>query len=312
MQTSENTAVIDIGTHSVLLLIARKSQSGRIEIVHQASAVGRLGAGLTLNGNIADREVNSVLAVLRDFSETAQRFRARSVHLMGTEVFRKASNGKQVADFFSRELRHPMKILSAEEEALFAFAGAVTGLPSREEPILLIDVGGGSTEFVLGKDRRVREWSSIPIGAFILAQNEHLRETLSPGLQEKLNLEIKQYLAKIPFSAGIKRHTVVIASGGTAGTLAALSLRMKEYDSKKVEGLVLPRNRIQQLFDRINALSADERRRLPGMEKGREDVILYGILIYLNTMNRFGLSALQLTDRGARFGYMSYVLNQGS
>jgi len=300
-------AVIDLGTYSALLLIAPCRPQGAPEILEQQFRITRLGQGLETNGRIDENTLHHTITVLREYGKLAERWKVSEIFVIGSQVFRTAANSRQARRVIEEESGYSVHELSTQEEARYAYLGAVgTG----QGETLVIDVGGGSTELILGRGAEITRSFSVPIGALQLAQKMKGQVTLCSSDRLGLMQYIKLQLREVPFFNEIGAQEETIGTGGTISTLAAMKLKMETYDWKRLNNVSLSRSDIWNLFFEINKLDLARRRQLPGMEAGREDVVLYGALIFLTLMELRQIEWIRVSDRGLRYGYLLFQCNK--
>ncbi len=298
-------AVIDLGTHSALLLIARCRKQGDPKIVEQAVCITRLGAELNKSGRISAESLRTTIAVLQEFTNRARRSKVSGIFLIGTEVFRVARNSPQVIGEIERQTGLKLRVLTPQEEAHFAYRGAVGQVAEDQIARLVIDIGGGSTELILGRGGKIEHSHSLPIGAVKLAQKMNGQVTLCSSDRLGLMQYVKLLLQEVPFRDALSRPQETVVTGGTVTTLAAVKLGMTNYDWNRINRTFLTRSEIWDLFFRLNKLDLAGRRQVPGMEAGREDVILYGTIILLTLLESARIDAIRISDRGLRYGYLA-------
>ena len=173
--------------------------------------------------------------------------------------------------------------------------GVMAGLDQRHEEILLFDVGGGSTEYSLVRGGKIQFIRSLPLGVVRLTEGKVTPE----AMQDKIcrELDILKHEMKLA-DCCIQNDAVLIGTAGTATTLAAISMEMRDYDYRKVNNAIVSYSKIKEIYGRLLPLSPEKRLDIPGLEKGREDLIIAGTLITLLTMELFGIKALKVSDYG--------------
>ncbi len=306
MNSSKPVAVVDLGSHSALLLIARHHH-GDWQPLYEAFRITRLGEGLQQNGLLSEKSQQRALRTLREFKAVCQQWSCKQVYVLGTEALRLAQNSEQFAELLSRELDWQLNILSPEQEAVCGYLGAISVFPNfKEQAFTVVDVGGGSTEITLGKGVHIEKNASLPIGAARLARGMDFKVTLCSSDRMGLMQLIKTELENLPFWNEIKDSRVLVGSGGTITTLTAVHHKMEHYDAQLINRTTLDREQLWQLYYRINDLTLEERLKLPGIERGREDVLIYGTIIYLTLMELRKLELIRVSARGLRYGYLYF------
>jgi exopolyphosphatase / guanosine-5'-triphosphate,3'-diphosphate pyrophosphatase len=300
-------AVIDLGTNSVLLLIGQSTETGEIHVLQQAYRVSRLGERVFDTGELQVQAGKRTLAVLQRYARVIHKHQVQEVHLIGTEALRRAANADRFKETIRKQLGWDLRILSEAAEARFGYLGALDAIDSAGRDLLVADVGGGSTEIGYGQGARMRAHISLPLGAVLLAESLGMKRKLDLQDQRKVRKIIRRELATVRFPDRFRLPVFLIGTGGTITTLAAISKNLKTYSAEKINGYVLNKNEISEIFKSLNRMTLSQRQRLTTLIQGREDVILYGSLIFMELMEVFGLNSIITTDRGLRFGYLRYM-----
>ena len=305
-------AVIDIGTNSVKLLVAEVS--GRdVNPLCEESKQTRLGRGLYETRRLQSEPIEHTARAVAMFAATARQLAADSVRVIATSAARDATNPRDLLEAIQTAAGLPVEIISGAQEADWAFQG-VTSIPElAQQPLLLLDVGGGSTEFILGHGAHKDFSHSFPLGtvrwleqqpvsdpptpAELAACRKTLRDFFREEVCPKLETELRQEKDFDP----AHRCIHLVGSGGTASILARLEAGLDHYDRARIEATRLSFARIQWQVERLWNLPLTERRELSGMPKNRADVILPGVVIYEAVMAEFGFGELRVSTRGLRF-----------
>jgi exopolyphosphatase/guanosine-5'-triphosphate,3'-diphosphate pyrophosphatase len=306
------TAVIDIGTNTLLLLIVDEQLRRIVDICR----FGRLGKGLDASGRLADDAIARSLDICREYRALMTEHEVAKPHVIGTQALREAANARDFVGPAEDILGASIEIIEGQREAELACKAVMRSFPELAgTSFLVVDVGGGSTELITvvadaaagdtggGAGCAVRSAVSIPIGAVRLT--ERYLESDPPAIGEALRLDdkIDRELAKLDLPAGVP----VVGTAGTATTMAALSLALTTYDPDKVTGHRLAPEEIQSMRQRLFAATTAQRREMPGVEPQRADVIAAGVAIYHRVMHRIGAPVLITCDRGIRWG-LAYEL----
>jgi len=292
-------AVIDIGTNSVLLLIADISGDGRLSVIGDKAVITRLGEGFGSNRIISRPAFERTLSAVIDYLKLCEEKSVSDIFLVGTEVFRKAENAGFVLDSILRATGLPVKVLTGRQEAEFSFRSAIGDDCAPDSTYLVIDVGGGSSEFASGSRDALQYAGSIPIGCVSLTERILHHDPPLPEELETLKSVITDRLADLPdFSA----DTCAIGIGGTITTAAAVIKRMTSWDPDAIDGQSLYGEDLRELFETLTGLTTDERRTLPGMEPLRADVISAGVAVLYHVLRRFHLDSIRISVRGIRYG----------
>ncbi len=295
-------ASIDIGTNSVLLLIAQWDGE-RLHPVEEGFRVTRLGQQFKHTGQISPEAIVRTAAVLEEYRKRVDAAGVKQLWCTGTQIFRAASNGKAVADQLARVIGVPVTILPETTEAALTFLGALDSVADKQATYWAIDIGGGSTEIALGSIAQLQVTRSFPVGGVTLLESHMPGDQLTPAAIQAIQQTITAYWQQLP-----RAHHPVIGIGGTPTTLAALQLRLRQYDGTKIDGYRLTRHQLQDLFNRLNAMSLREREQLPGMEKGRADVILPATVVLQSFLEFMESPELIVSARGLRYGVILWHL----
>jgi exopolyphosphatase/guanosine-5'-triphosphate,3'-diphosphate pyrophosphatase len=279
-------AAIDCGTNSIKVLIGTVRDDGRLDTVLRDSRVVRLGQGVDRTGELADEALERTFAALDEFAETIRRHGVppARVRFCATSATRDASNAAVFREGVRRRLGIEPEVLSGDEEAALVYAGAIAAqVPMPPEPVLVVDIGGGSTELVLGEGDR-RQAVSMDIGSVRLHER-HLH-TDPPTAAEVAacvaDIDGQLDAAGIP----LEGTRTVIGTSGTIKTLACGVLALDSYDREAFDHAVLPNDATASFVDGLVAMTVAERRALPYMHPGRADVIAAGALIWSRILAR--------------------------
>lgn len=289
-------AAIDIGTNSVLLLVAKKTDKDNFDVLADEAEVTRLGEGLSANGFLKDSAMERTIAVLKRYIDIAKQHNYEKVVAVGTEALRRASNARSFVDRVKDECGIDIDIISGEREAELTFE------PSARDfgrDITLIDIGGGSTEFIAGGKK-----ISVRIGAVTMLERflhgdpvtEKEFNELAKACAETIARDTKNIIQL----TDTERPLVGVA--GTCSTLAAMHLGLEKYSHSEVHGLKMTIGDIDSIISRLTPLTIQERREIKGLHPDRADVILPGAVILREAMKLLKKCDVIISDRGIRFG----------
>lgn len=309
-------AVIDIGTNSVKLLVADVSTAmppsmGRdpIHPLLEKSEQTRLGKGFYETHRLQPEAVAHTARAVAGFVAEARSWEAVSLRLIATSAVRDAVNAMDLTEAIALLSGLPVRVISGEEEAEWAFLGVHTDPKLQERALFILDVGGGSTEMVLGERGRVSFRQSFPLGSV------RLMESLRPGNPPSLNdLDQCRTWLKDCFNRQIgpaleswvgrsNNHQVqLVGTGGTTTILARMEANMTDYDRARIDGLRLAHHQVRDWMVHLWSATLEERQKIIGLPPSRADIILMGVAIYEAVMAHFGFEDLYVTTRGLRFG----------
>ena len=299
-------AVIDIGTNSVKVLVADLAD-GRLTPVTEMSRQTRLGAGFYVTHKLQAPAIALTADAVAEFRNSAAKLGASVIRVIATSAARDASNAGELIDAVRQSAGLETEILSGEKEAEWVFRGVTSNPDLAESPVLILDVGGGSTEFIVGDHAEPHIRSSYSLGTVRLLEQLHLNDP--PGLAslEECRLWLKDFLVKqvAPFIEpplrACRRPVRLVGTGGTATILARVESRMAGFDRDVIEATEIPLTRIQSHLQEEWQMTLAERQQIIGMPPNRGDVILTGMAIYEAIMIQFGLETLGVSTRGLRY-----------
>jgi exopolyphosphatase/guanosine-5'-triphosphate,3'-diphosphate pyrophosphatase len=304
-------AVIDVGTNTTRLYIAEVDDGTITEEITRVSTVTRLGAGVDASGRLADDALQREYAALTAYRTALDRTPvARAVAVM-TSAVRDAANGQQLADTISTGFGIDAHILTGDEEARMTYLGATSdidrGRYDAAHPILVVDIGGGSTEFVIGHGEALDFHVSTQAGV-VRQADRHISH--DPPTEAELDAAAADVREILEAAVPPERRTGVaraLAVAGTPTALASIAQELEPYDPERVHGYRVTAAARDEIFARLRTLSIAELQQVPGIHPARADVILPGIVILREVMNLFSLDAVEASEhdilRGAALAY---------
>lgn len=306
---SVRRAVIDVGTNSIKLLVA-DVQGGTVAPVWEDSEQTRLGAGFFATNRLRPEAVEQSAQAVAGFATKARELNAVSTRVIATSAARDAVNPQELTSAIERTAGLKVEIISGEQEAEWAFKGVSTDAELARRPLLLMDVGGGSTEFILGEKKHKKFARSVQLGAVRLM--EHLPHSDPPKpdelvktrefVRDFLNAKVRKDLhTHLETMRGGTEKTLLVGVGGTATILARMTGQLASYDRARIEGMHIQQSQIHGEVKRLWSLPLAERKNVVGLPKTRADIILTGVVIYEVVMEVFGFSELCISTRGIRF-----------
>lgn len=300
-------AVLDVGTNSVKLLVA-DLVSATVQPVLERSIQTRLGRGLAATGRLDPAAVAETVRVIARLHAEARQLGAQVVRVAATSAAREASNTGDLRAAVRAATGLEVVVLSGEQEARWGFAGVTTDPALQDQSILLLDVGGGSTEFALGRAGDLRFHASHPLGAVRWLERLHPSDPPRPSELERGRRELADTVSALvvpalrPHLAGVRPKPLqLVGTGGTASVLAAMALALVEFDRAAIDGRVLRAAEVTARLEQLWSLPLARRRTLPGLPPERADVMLTGTLIYEGVMAVLGFESLRITTRGLRY-----------
>ncbi|MBK5275444.1 MAG: exopolyphosphatase [Desulfuromonadales bacterium] len=289
-------AAIDFGTNTARLLVADRHPNGSFEYVRIEREIVRMGGGFDRVTGLSAEAIQRGSSCLGRFAEIMESYGVSNPRAVATSAIRDAANGREFVEAIQRQTGIRLAVIDGHQEGALTLAGVIAGLAERRDNLMVFDVGGGSTEYTLSHGGSAEFIKSLPLGVVRLTEGKGTPAEMS----EKICRELDQLTRDITRSnsAVTPENTVLIGTAGTATTLAAISQQMATYDYRKVHSSVLGIDEIRRIYSLLLPLSLEERVAIPGLEKGREDLIIAGTLITLHTMERFGFNRFTVSDFG--------------
>ena len=297
-------AVIDIGTNSVKLLVAEvRDQS--LTALWEGSRQTRLGRGFYAKKLLQKAAINETARAVADFTQECKRWAVYPPLVIATSAVREARNRPLLIRAIKERTALQTQVISGVQEAAWVFQGLTSHPAYRARAILVADVGGGSTEFVLGKDSVRRLALSCPIGSVGLLEHFPLSDPPTPEEFRRCREHIAQLLKGevVPAFADACRSLtpLLIASGGSGSILAMNRLNLKTFNRERIESVILTRRWLSRRLRTLWALPLKSRAQLPGIPPNRADVILMGAAIYDGITKALGFDSFRVTTRGLRW-----------
>jgi len=300
-------AVIDIGTNSSKVLVGRVTGDD-VDSLYEESIQTRLGEGLYDDNRLLPEAIERTAKVIAGYCERARGMNVESIRIIATSAAREAENGADLAEAIRTVCGIELEIIEGEREAELVCRGVMSqGIAA--ESLFIVDVGGGSTEFIVGHQGRVMASISLQLGSVRLLSHSHHPDP--PGINnlracvnwvgEFLDANAKPSLADTLAALPSPVDTVA-GAGGTTTFLGLIHLEQDDFDRSKLEAIRFSKADAIALTERLWTLPLAERKQLTGLPENRADVILFGAAIYLAIMECFDLSHLQVSTRGVRFG----------
>jgi exopolyphosphatase/guanosine-5'-triphosphate,3'-diphosphate pyrophosphatase len=299
-----NLATIDIGTNTTLLLVARLSPSGALELVEERAEITRLGRGIGGGGALGAEGITRTLAALREYVTVARRHQAK-IAAIGTEALRRAPNAAAFLEPAAEILGTTIEVIDGAREAALTFQAVADAFPAALAGALtVVDIGGGSTEIVIAASGEVTFNVSLPLGSVRLT--ERFVHHDPPRLEElaALTAAVDAALGGIPFPAAGTIPVTLVGVAGTVTSLAAMAEALVSYDPTRVHGYRLSQEALAEQIARLRVGTQAARERIIGLDPRRADVILAGALILQRIAVAAGVGEIQVSDRGIRWGLM--------
>jgi len=286
-------AAIDLGTNTARLLIAQLAPYRQILL---SRSITRLGGGFTREAGLSSEAIQRSLAALSGFAGEISRHGVTRVRAVATSAVRDAANGKAFCERVRAETGIELEVIDGHEEAVLTLAGVGSILDQQGGDLAVFDIGGGSTEYTLARDAAPLFSRSLPIGVVRLTEGKGD----TSRMEDKIGRELALLKADLAGEGLLGRFSAatLIGTAGTATTLAAIQMGMQDYDYRRVNNFILGQGDVERIFGELLPLTPKERLDVTGLEPGREDLIIAGTLVVLETMRLFGFPTLKVSDAG--------------
>ncbi len=316
-----HVAVVDIGTNSTRLLVADVDrESGALRELARRSEVTRLGEGVDASGSLSDAAIDRVLKVLAEYHDEIEQHDCEANLAVLTSAVRDADNGEQFAARLREEYGLDARVLKGEEEAQLTFLGAMSGQagpeqppgqsagedssanPKASEPTVVIDVGGGSTEFVVGRGRIAGFHVSLQAGVVRMSERHIDSDPPEPEELQALAGDVREVFADGLPASEREQVTRGIAVAGTATQAAAIEQELDPYDPARVDGYDLQLGTIELLLARLADMDEAKRREVVGLHPDRAPTIVAGMIVLGEALRAFGLEHVEVSEHDILHG----------
>ena len=308
MEQDRILAAIDIGTNSIHMVIVRIEPTlPTFTIIAREKETVRLGERDPKTGDLTPEAMKRAIAALGRYQELAKSFNAEQIVAVATSAVREAPNGREFLKQIYAELSLFVNLISGQEEARRIYLGVLSGMEFNNQPHIIIDIGGGSTELILGDSHEPRFLSSTKVGAVRLTRQFIKTDPISPSEFQYLQAYIRGMVERTVEELQVHLHPGeqprLVGTSGTIETLATLHAREKlGVVPNTLNGYQLSRKDLKDMVKRLAAMNGIERAALPGMSDRRSEIILAGALILVETMTLLGIESLMIGERALREG----------
>jgi exopolyphosphatase / guanosine-5'-triphosphate,3'-diphosphate pyrophosphatase len=296
----DRVAVVDVGSNSTRLLVG-EVEDGRIDEIVRRSTVTRLGRGVDLSGQLSAEAIEAACEAIAEYVEICRAEGVEKTAAIATSAVRDASNGSAFVAELRERFALSARVLDGEEEARLTYRGATVGGPPAA-PTLVIDIGGGSTEMVVGTGEEVAFHASLQAGVVRHTERHFSGDPPTAVEMEALAGDIRGLIDEALDAHDEARAAAGIAVAGTPTSLAAVELGLEPYDPSRVHGHVLALETIQRLLSRFASAPLPERAAIPGLHPDRAPTIIAGAVILIEAMRAFGLERVQVSEHDILYG----------
>jgi exopolyphosphatase/guanosine-5'-triphosphate,3'-diphosphate pyrophosphatase len=310
MSDKRRLAALDVGTNSVRMLVVEATNSGEMRVLEDEKATTRLGQGLDKTGQLSAAGIERTVEVLKGMGLIAHGYGVHELAAVATSAVRTASNGAEFLTRAQQEAGISLRVIEGEEEGRLAFRSAAHHFAgSADEPVVVVDIGGGSTEIISGRGKVVDQVISVEIGAVRMTERFLTHDPPHNKEFDRLRRRVRKVLRKrLPGKApGVAR---AIASGGTASALARVAMDMREQSFERVHGFELKRSQVHRALKWLRKTDADKRAALTGISKTRADILVAGVAILNEVLKRLRLNTVKINEEGIREGLLLELMER--
>lgn len=285
---------IDIGTNSVRLLLTDDT----LQVKERVIKTSRLGEGVNQNKFLLPEACSRTISALGELQDIAKAYGLQHLPVVATSAVRDAENRDCFLNAVQDKLNLEVEVISGEREAYLTYRGVTADFVSESEKILVFDLGGGSTEIILGENKEILELHSLNVGAvrmterFLAANTEH-----NCSLVKEFTRSLLQ-----PYLESYSKADKIIGVGGTATSLAAMQQCLLPYDPRKVHGFKLSLAEVKNISQKLLCMSVEERKKWPGLQPKRADIILAGVLIAETLLEELQMTEFTVSENDLLLG----------
>jgi len=301
-------AAIDCGTNAIRLLVADVVDGTLTDLDRRMETV-RLGEGVDATGRLADAALARTFAACERYAAIVGDLGAERIRFVATSASRDAENRDVFVAGVLERIGVEPEVISGDEEAALSFAGATRGLVGGEPPYLVVDIGGGSTEFVLGTTEPVAA-RSVDVGCVRMTERHVRHDPPSRDEVDAIVADVDAAISRAAQAVPLAEARTLVGLAGSVTTAAALALALPEYDSAVIHGSRIPASEIARVSDELRALDHDQRAALGPMHPGRVDVINAGVLVLRRILDRTGLPEVLVSEHDILDG-IAWALAEG-
>ena len=303
-------ASIDIGSNTVRLLILDTSGNKNYKLLVSKRNITRLGENMDSEGKLIEKRIVATLKVLAEFKKTCLENGNPPIFAVATSAVREASNGQEFVRLAKTEADIDIKVISWEEEAQLTLEGVFWKSPNEKRKIITLDIGGGSTEFILSKGKNISGFCSTSLGVVRLTEKFITQHPIDEKEFKNLQNYLRKELVVVKKQLSEFSPEILIGTAGTVTTLAAIRDNIYPYDPEKIHGSIFSFQDAESILQNLKKKSLDERLAIKPLEKGREDLIIAGIAIVLETMHAFDCKMLKVSEYSLREGIILNAIHK--
>jgi exopolyphosphatase/guanosine-5'-triphosphate,3'-diphosphate pyrophosphatase len=299
------SAFIDVGTNTVLCLIADIRETGRFRVLDDLADISRLGQGVDRTRRISTEGEQRALEILERYRDNCQSLGVEEIFAVGTSALRDAENSAEVRARLHAKLGFEIRVISGAEEAAYSFLAVTRALPLTSRELLVVDIGGGSSEFIRGNDDGVSKVLSVDVGSVRLTErflhSDPVRGDEVAAMLATIDRELAPVIGRF---ASANAALTLVGIAGSFTTVAAIEKRLVNYSHSEVHGSRLSLGEVRRQIQLFREKSIDERKQIAGLEAKRADVIFAGACLIERIMTSFHAASVIVSDQGVRYGLL--------
>ena len=292
-------AVIDVGTNSIKFLMTEQDSAGNWSVVLDTAEITRLGEGLQTSGKINPEAMERNVKAIRELMAATQKEGVSEVAAVGTMALRTAKNAAEFVQQVKKECGLNVEIIPGEEEARLSYLAVKSGIGLSIGKLVIFDTGGGSTEFIFGKDDGIEKKFSLNVGAVRFSEQILKSDPITDEEYNSAVNAIEEALNELKFEGKVD---ALVGMGGTMSNLGAVKHKLKVYDPDVIQGSKLELSDVEQLISLFKVKTIKQRKKIIGLQPKRADVILAGAIIVQTILKKAGVGFATISDRGLRHG----------
>jgi exopolyphosphatase/guanosine-5'-triphosphate,3'-diphosphate pyrophosphatase len=301
----QRSAFIDVGTNTVLCLVADIRETGRFRVLDDLADISRLGQGVDRTRRISVEGELRAQVILERYRDHCQRLGVEEIFAVGTSALRDAENSAEVRARLHAKLGFEIRVISGAEEAAYSFLAVTRSLALTGRELLVIDIGGGSSEFIRGNDGGVSQVLSVDVGSVRLTErflhSDPVRDDEVAAMLAAIDRELVLVIASC---ASANAALTLVGIAGSFTTVAAIEKRLVNYSHSEVHGSRLSLDELRRQIQLFREKTIEERKQIPGLEAKRADVIFAGACLIERIMTSFQAASVIVSDQGVRYGLL--------
>ncbi|WP_171003609.1 Ppx/GppA phosphatase family protein [Ruminiclostridium herbifermentans] len=299
-------SAIEIGTNSTKFIIAQLNENGAVEVITRTSTVNRLSSGMYPENNLKPEAIEKGIEIIGNLIKESNAQGAKMVSIFSTSVLRDAGNKEAFIGKVKELFGIDINVISGEEEAQLAYMACREVVENKSQKFSVIDIGGGSTEIIIGNGTVIEQKISLDVGAVRLTEMFVSHDPIEDSEVEQMTAYIEKQINERESLdlSGLQ----LVGTGGTIKTLGTLFYQKEHSKEKSINGKVIKKHEIELLFSMLKLLNIESKKKLIGLNPKRADVITSGIKILLSVMDKFNIEEIKISSQGVLEGFIAQYL----